>query len=440
MRMYDIIEKKRDGKELAYEELSFFINGYCEGSIPDYQAAALLMTIFLRGMSSRETADLTVLMADSGDRIDLSSINGIKVDKHSTGGVGDKTTLVLAPIVAACGVPIAKMSGKGLGHTGGTIDKLESIIGFRTALTNDEFISNVREIGIAIAGQTGNFAPADKKLYALRDVTATVNNIPLIASSIMSKKIASGADRIVLDVKTGSGAFMKTMDDSIKLAREMVSIGERVGKKTIALITDMDIPLGNAIGNALEVKEAISTLKGYGPADLEAVSFELAARMLELAELGSIEYCRRFVRQKVLDGSAFSKFGELIERQGGLFKINEEDMLFERAVIIKEVYATSEGYIKSIRTDSLGTASMVLGAGRETKESIIDYSAGIVLHKKPGMKVDKGDVIAELHTNRKDRIYEAEKSLLDSITFDSMPPVERPLVLAYIDSEIVVKY
>ena len=439
MRMYEIIEKKRDGKELSYEELKFFINNYCADRIPDYQAAALLMAIFIRGMNSRETADLTEVMANSGDLMDLSTIKGIKVDKHSTGGVGDKTTLILAPIVAACGVPVAKMSGRGLGHTGGTIDKLESIKGFRTALTSKEFIANVQDIGLAIAGQTGNLAPADKKLYALRDVTATVNNISLIASSIMSKKIASGADRIVLDVKTGSGAFMKTVDHSIELAREMVAIGDRVGRKTVAVITDMDIPLGNAIGNALEVKEAIAVLRGKGPNDLETVSFELAARMLELAEVGSIDRCREIVRRKVEDGSAFTKLDELVKRQGGLFELIDDDRLFDVASIVKPVTAPSEGYIMSLRTDSLGTASMKLGAGRETKESSIDYSAGIILHKKPGMKVKKGEVIAELHTNRMDCVHEAEQMLLDSITMDNRPPVQRPLILAYIDSERVVR-
>lgn len=438
--MYEIIEKKRDGKELSYEELNYFIKNYCAGSIPDYQAAALLMAIFIRGMNSKETADLTGLMANSGELMDLSVIKGVKVDKHSTGGVGDKTTLVLAPIVAACGVPVAKMSGRGLGHTGGTIDKLESIKGFRTALTSKEFIENVQDIGLAISGQTGNLAPADKKLYALRDVTATVNNISLIASSIMSKKIASGADRILLDVKTGSGAFMKTVDLSIELAREMVAIGDRVGRKTTAVITDMDTPLGNAVGNALEVKEAIAVLKGKGPNDLETVSFELAARMLELAEVDSIDKCRGLVRQKVNDGSALKKLDELVKKQGGLCGLNGEDRLFDNASIIKKVSAPTGGFISSIKTDYLGIASMKLGAGRETKESTIDYSAGIILHKKPGMKVEKNEVLAELHTNNFDCISEAEQMLLDSITIDTRQPVQRPLILAYIDSDRIIRY
>ena len=439
MRMYEIIENKRDGRELSHAELEFFIKGYCSGSIPDYQAAALLMAIFLRGMNSRETADLTRLMADSGDTVSLSDIPGIKVDKHSTGGVGDKTTLVLAPIVAACGVPVAKMSGRGLGHTGGTIDKLEAMKGFRTALTREEFINNVREIGIAIAGQTGNLAPADKKLYALRDVTATVNNISLIASSIMSKKLASGADRIVLDVKTGSGSFMKSVEDSIKLAREMVAIGEHSGRKTVAVITDMDIPLGNAIGNSLEVLEAVETLKGNGPEDLGTVSFELAARMLELAGLGSMEECRKLVRSKVADGSAFRKLCELVEKQGGAYRPDDK-RLFNEAAVVEKVEAVSDGYIGSIRTDSLGIASLLLGAGRETKESPIDYSAGIILHKKTGMQVKKGEVLAELHTGSPDRLEAARGELLSAISITDVRPPQRPLILAYIDSEKVEKY
>lgn len=440
MRMYDIIEKKRDGAELSRDEIEFFIKGYCDGTIPDYQAAALLMAIFFKKMNSRETADLTMLMAGSGDQINLSPIEGIKVDKHSTGGVGDKTTLVLAPIVAACGVPVAKMSGRGLGHTGGTIDKLESIKGFRTSLQNSEFIENVRQIGIAVAGQTGNLAPADKKLYALRDVTATVNNVSLIASSIMSKKIASGADRIVLDVKTGSGAFMKTLEDSIELAREMVMIGEHVGRKTIALITDMDMPLGNAIGNSLEVKEAVETLKGNGPSDLAFVSFELASRLLELAGLGNIEECRKLVGSKIKDGGALAKFSELVSKQGGKYGIDDENWIDDKAVYIEDVHSSEEGFIQSIKTDSLGVSSVILGAGRETKESAIDYSAGIMLYKKPGMRVGKGELLARLFTNRKEKISEAKTVLLESIAFSAVPPSNRPLILAYVDTKGVHVY
>lgn len=440
MRMYDIIEKKRDGNELSYDEIDFFINGYDSGNIPDYQAAALLMAIFLRGMNPRETADLTEIMANSGDRIDLSPIKGVKVDKHSTGGVGDKTTLVLGPIVAACGVPVAKMSGRGLGHTGGTIDKLESIPGFRTALDKDEFIKNVREIGISIAGQTGNFVPADKKLYALRDVTATINNIPLIASSIMSKKIAAGADKIVLDVKTGSGAFMKSLDQSIALAKAMVEIGERVGKKVVAIVTEMDIPLGYSIGNSLEVKEAIETLKGRGPKDLETVSFELAANMLELAGVGDIETCRLKVREAINSRAALKKFAELVKRQGGNPDIVENYELFDKPQTTCQLIADTEGYIEAIKTDYLGVASTILGAGRETKESTIDFSAGIVLNKKTGMEVKKGDLLATLYSKREEKVKEALDILKISFRFSKQAPPVKPLILAYVDSKRVHKY
>jgi pyrimidine-nucleoside phosphorylase len=435
--MYDIIEKKRDGNELSYEEISFFINGYCRNEIPDYQAAALLMAIFLRGMNERETAQLTEAMANSGDKVDLSPISGIKVDKHSTGGVGDKTTLILAPIVAACGVPVAKMSGRGLGHTGGTIDKLESIPGFRTGLTRDEFIGNVKEIGLAIAGQTGNLVPADKKLYALRDVTATVNNISLIASSIMSKKIASGADAIVLDVKTGSGAFMKTLEDSIALAEAMVKIGSSLGKKTVAVITDMDVPLGNAVGNSLEVMEAIDTLKGIGPEDLQTVSFALAAKMLKLAGMGSEQYCSDRIREVISNGSALKKFTEMIERQGGDPRVVNDHSLFDRACFSYEFISPQDGFIQSIQTDQLGVAAMVLGTGRETKDSGIDFSAGIVLSKKTGCRVAKGDLLATLYTNREEKIKEAVRILHHSFKFVETAPQSRPLILAYIDKDTI---
>ncbi len=432
MRIYDIIEKKRDGYELSLEEISFFIKGFLNGEVHDYQASALLMAIFIKGFNSRETSDLTSIMADSGDKIDLSEIPGVKVDKHSTGGVGDKTTLVIGPIVAACGVPVAKMSGKGLGHTGGTIDKLESIKGFRTSITKEEFINNVKDIGIAIAGQTGNLAPADKKLYALRDVTATVDSIPLIASSIMSKKLASGADKILLDVKTGSGAFMKTFDDSVRLAREMVSIGSHMGRKTAAVITDMNIPLGNAIGNALEVKEAVATLQGKGPKDLETVCFELAARMLELAGLGTIEQCRSLVVEKVQDGSSLKKLGELSLKQGATY-VPWDIKALEVAPVVEKVLSPFEGYIGSIRSEWIGKASVILGAGREYKESTIDYGAGIILHKKTGDMVKKGEPIAELHTSSGEKLAEARDILLGAyIPSTAIPVLESP-ILAYID-------
>jgi pyrimidine-nucleoside phosphorylase len=439
VRIVDIIEKKRDGKELTREEFEFFIKGYLNGSIPDYQAAALVMAIFIRGLNSMETAVLTEIMADSGERADLSAIPGIKVDKHSTGGVGDKTTLIVAPIVAACGVPVAKMSGRGLGFTGGTIDKLESIKGLRTHLSMEEFINNVKEIGIAIASQTGNLAPADKQLYALRDVTAAVNSIPLIASSIMSKKIASGADKILLDVKTGSGAFMKTLDDSIDLAREMVSIGEHAGKKTAALITDMDSPLGNAIGNALEVKEAVMVLNGRGPKDIEAISIELAARMLELAGKGTIDRCRELSRNSIINGSALKKLGEMSARQGAMYMPWDEKAL-DTAPVIGNLHAPFDGYVSSIQAELTGKASMILGAGREKKESSIDYTAGIILHKKMGDKVEKCDIIASLHTSMPERLPEARELLLEAYTVSTEVPGQKPLILAYIDGNKIERY
>lgn len=434
MRMYDIIEKKRDGFELSQEEIKFFISEYCNNKIPDYQAAAFLMAIFLKGMNERETAQLTDAMAHSGDMIDLSEIPGIKVDKHSTGGVGDKTTLILGPIVAACGIPVAKMSGRGLGHTGGTIDKLEAIPGFNTGISRETFIQNVKDIGIAIAGQTGNLAPADKKIYALRDVTATVNNISLIASSIMSKKLASGADRIVLDVKTGSGAFMKSLEDSVKLAQAMVKIGENTGRHTVAVVTEMDIPLGKAVGNSLEIIEAVETLKNRGPQDLAEVSFELAARMLELSGKGSFEHCRKLIREAVESGRAIKKFEELIARQGGRKEVIDDYSLFPQVKHVFEYKADTAGYISTMKTDTVGVASLELGAGRETKESTIDYAAGIYFNKKTGDRVEKGEVIATLYTNREEKIPQACSLLKQAIGLSDVQPEKKPLILAYIDS------
>jgi pyrimidine-nucleoside phosphorylase len=439
MRVVDIIEKKRDGKELSTEEIEFFIEGLCSGSIFEYQASALLMAIYIRGFNSRETADLTAAMARSGETIDLSEIPGTKVDKHSTGGVGDKTTLVIGPIVAACGVPVAKMSGRGLGHTGGTIDKLESIKGLRTSLSREEFIRNVKETCIAISGQTGNLAPADKLLYALRDVTATVSSVPLIASSVMSKKLASGADRIVLDVKTGSGAFMKTLEDSIKLAEEMVSIGELTGRKTVAVVTDMDTPLGNCIGNALEVREAVEVLKGNGPEDLKTVCFELAARMLELGGKGDIAACREFVINSIRSGSALRKFGELVVRQGAVYEPWDVRAMPE-AVVRHPVAAPCEGYIASMKSELVGKASMLLGAGRKTKDGPLDHSAGIVLNKKTGGYVKKGEVIAELHTSSRQLLPEAEAMLIQAYEISDEAPAARPLILAYVDGSGVIRY
>ncbi|MDQ2086199.1 pyrimidine-nucleoside phosphorylase [Herbivorax sp. ANBcel31] len=433
MRMYDIIEKKRYGKELEAEEINFFINGYCSDNIPDYQASALLMAIFLKEMNERETSLLTEAMAKSGDMVDLSEIEGFKVDKHSTGGVGDKTTLIIGPICAACGIPVAKMSGRGLGHTGGTIDKLESIPGFKTDISNKEFIDNVREIGVSVVGQTGNLAPADKKLYALRDVTATVDNISLIASSIMSKKIASGADGIVLDVKTGSGAFMKTVEKSKKLAELMVKTGNKIGRKTVAIVTDMDVPLGNAIGNSLEVIEAIEVLKGKGPEDLKELSFELAAKMLEVSGLGHRELCIKKVEDAVNNGKALLKFRNMVERQGGNAMVIDQYNLFESSPFIYQYKSKRGGYIKDMRTDALGAASMVLGAGRQTKESTIDYSAGILLNKKKGMKVERDEVIATLYSSDMKKIKEAEDIINKNITFSAYPVQKRPLILAQVN-------
>lgn len=433
MRMYDVIEKKRDGNELSYQEIEFFIKGYCAGEIPDYQASALLMAIFLNGMGRRETADLTEIMANSGERIDLSHIKGIKVDKHSTGGVGDKTTLVAGPIVAACGISVAKMSGRGLGHTGGTIDKLESIPGMRTALGIDEFIGNVNSVGIAVAGQTGNLAPADKKLYALRDVTATINCIPLIASSIMSKKIASGADRILLDIKTGSGAFMHTLEGSIQLAEAMVGIGCKVGRKTSAIVTDMDVPLGNAIGNSLEVIEAIDTLKGKGPADLTRLSLEIAAAMLGMADVASAAECMGKAMEAVKSGKALNCFKQMISRQGGNAGIAEDYGLLPQASHIEQYRASQDGFITSIKTDGLGKASVVLGAGRETKESPIDYSAGIYLHAKTGDRVSKGDLLASLYSSNAGSFASASEMLNGCYCFSKTQKERRPLILAIVD-------
>lgn len=439
MRIVDIIEKKRDGKELSTEEIRFFISGFCDEEITDYQASALIMAIYIRGLNTRETADFTLAMVDSGDRIDLSEIPGVKVDKHSTGGVGDKTTLIITPVVAACGVPIAKMSGRGLAHTGGTIDKLESIEGLRTSLNREEFIRNVNEIGIALTGQTGNLAPADKKLYALRDVTATVNSIPLIASSIMSKKIASGADKILLDVKTGSGAFMKTFDQSVMLAKQMVSIGDHMGRSTVAVITDMDAPLGNNIGNALEVLEAIEILRGHGPEDLKTVCLELSSRMLELAGKGSAEQCRRFAEMAIQNGSALLKFGDMALRQGAKY-LPWDDRAMKQAPLKEPVLAPFDGYITLIQSEIVGKSSMILGAGREAKESTIDYSAGIILNKKPGEFIKKGQQLAQLHTSTKQKLQEAKEMLLGAYIVSDSPPEARPLILAYIDKDKVIKF
>ncbi|MDR4199783.1 pyrimidine-nucleoside phosphorylase [Bacillus altitudinis] len=410
MRMVDIIAKKRDGKELSSEEISFFVKGYTDGTIPDYQASALAMAIFFQDMTDQERADLTLAMANSGDTIDLSAIEGIKVDKHSTGGVGDTTTLVLAPLVAALDVPVAKMSGRGLGHTGGTVDKLEAVKGFHVEITKDEFIELVNRHKVAVIGQSGNLTPADKKLYALRDVTGTVNSIPLIASSIMSKKIAAGADAIVLDVKTGAGAFMKTPEDSEKLAKAMVRIGNNVGRQTMAVISDMSQPLGLAIGNSLEVKEAIDTLKGEGPEDLNELVLTLGSQMVVLAKKAeTLDEAREKLIEVMKNGKALEKFKEFLENQGGDGSIVDQPEKLPQAPYQIEVPAKESGVIAEIVADEIGVAAMILGAGRATKEDDIDLSVGIMLNKKVGDRVEKGESLVTLHANREDVANVMEK-------------------------------
>ena len=429
MRMYDIIQHKRDNKELSCEEIQFFVEKYTAGNIPDYQAAALAMAIFFNGMTPEETAALTLAMAHSGDVMDLSPIKGVKVDKHSTGGVGDKTSLVLGPMVAALGVPVAKMSGRGLGHTGGTIDKLESFPGFQTGIPEQEFFDNVNRIGIAIAGQTGNLAPADKKLYALRDVTATVESIPLIASSIMSKKIAAGADVIVLDVKVGSGAFMKDEESAVKLADTMVRIGDNVGKKTMAVVSDMDEPLGYAVGNALEVKEAIDTLAGNGPQDLYELCLELGSHMV--AGAGRAQNCaeaKEMLAGTIKDGSALKKLAELVEAQGGNPDAVYDTELLPKASIEYEYRADTEGYVSRIVCDIVGTSAMVLGGGRENKDSVIDLSVGIVLEAKKGAYVHKGDVLARFYANDENKLSDAIKRFADAYVIEDTRPAASCLI------------
>lgn len=440
MRMYDVIHKKRDGGELSREEIEFFVKGVTDGSIPDYQTTALLMAIYFKGLTPRETGDLTDCMAHSGDMVDLSPIDGIKVDKHSTGGVGDKTTLVVAPVVASCGVRVAKMSGRGLGHTGGTVDKLESIPGFCTSLSVERFFDVVRETGLAVVGQTGNLAPADKKLYALRDVTATVDNVGLIASSIMSKKLAAGANAIVLDVKTGSGAFMKTPEDSIRLAQAMVSIGEHTGRRTVALITDMGRPLGKAVGNSLEVIEAVETLRGNGPADLEEVSLELAANMLFLGGKGEIGACRGMAREAITSGRAFETFCRMVRAQGGDDGYLRDPSRFEKASVTYDVTALRDGWLSAMDTEAIGAVSVLLGAGRETKESAIDFAAGMHIFAKPGDFVRRGDVLATLCTNRADSVEAAAEKYRSALTFGEEKPKAVPLIYARIHGDGVERF
>lgn len=435
MRMYDIIEKKRNGGTLSQEEIAYFVQGYTKGEIPDYQASALAMTIYFQGMTKEETAQLTWAMARSGDMVDLSAIQGVKVDKHSTGGVGDKTTLIVAPVVAACGAKVAKMSGRGLGHTGGTLDKLEAIPGLSTSIPKERFFEIVNQVGVAVIGQTGNLAPADKKLYALRDVTATVDSIPLIASSIMSKKLAAGSDCILLDVKTGNGAFMKTLEGSIELAQEMVAIGEHAGRRTVALITEMGRPLGHLVGNALEVQEAVETLQGRGPEDLYQVCVQLAGNMLYLAGKGSYEDCCRMAQQAIADGSALQKLKEMVAAQGGDVSCLEDPSRFPQTACHHVVKARQSGYITAMDTEAIGITSVVLGAGRASKEDAIDYAAGLRISKKTGEWVEEGQELAVLYTNRPEALAEAEERYQKAVTIGPDAPAALPLVQARVTAE-----
>lgn len=428
MRMYDIISKKKAGLSLSEEEIRAFVSDYTNEKIPDYQVSALLMAICLKGMNDEETYVLTDAIAKSGDEVDLSCFGGLTADKHSTGGVGDKTTLIVAPIAAALGCKVAKMSGRGLGHTGGTVDKLESFNGYKTSLSPEEFKSQVNDIGIAVIGQSGNLAPADKKLYALRDVTATVDSIPLITSSIMGKKLPAGAKSIVLDVKCGSGAFLKTVDDAEKLAKNMVKIGNMCNRRTSALITNMDIPLGYAIGNALEIKEAVATLMGEGPEDLTEISVALASEMVRLALGIPEEEAAARAKEAIKTGLALQKFREWIQRQGGDTAPIDNPDLFQKAGTEYEVKSNAEGYISKMNAEAIGIAAMELGAGRKTKEDKIDFSAGIVLKKKTGDFVKKGDTIAILYTNRSESISVAEKIFLSSLSFSKSPQKREKLI------------
>ena len=429
MRMYDLIMKKRDGGVLRREEIEYMVREYTADRIPDYQMSAMIMAIYFRGMNAEETSALTLAMAHSGEMMDLSAIAGVKVDKHSTGGVGDKTSIALTPMAAACGVKIAKMSGRGLGHTGGTIDKLESFPGFDTSLTSRRFVRQVNEIGVAIMGQTADIAPADKKLYALRDVTATVDHMSLIASSIMSKKLASGADAIVLDVKTGSGAFMKNEEDAFALAKEMVTLGRMAGRKTVAVISDMDQPLGFAVGNALEVREAIQTLRGEGPADFTALCMTLGAQMLIAGGAASDEReAYAMLRRSVEDGSALKKLAEFVEAQGGDPAAVYDTSLLPAASLVREIASDRAGYVSHIDCQEVGICSLLLGGGRETKESVIDLSVGLVLHKKVGDYVAAGESLATVYANDEEKLRQAAERFLGAYRFAAEPSPRGELI------------
>ena len=434
MRMVDMIAKKRDGGELTTEEIRFLIEGYTSGSIPDYQMSAWAMAVLFRGMTARETGDLTLAMASSGEQLDLSSLSGVKVDKHSTGGVGDKTTLVVAPLVAAAGIPVAKMSGRGLGYSGGTIDKLESFSGFQVERTREQFLQQVRDIGVSVIGQSGNLTPADKKLYALRDVTATVEAVPLIASSIMSKKIAAGADAILLDVKVGKGAFMKNLEQAETLARAMVDIGSQVGRKTVAVISDMNQPLGFAVGNALEVKEAIETLAGKGPRDLTDLVLAIGARMLLLGGLvATVEEGRGKLEEIMASGKAVDKLAEMVEAQGG----DKEEVYnlekLPKATLLHAITAKQDGFIADIDAEAVGHASVVLGAGRLTKEMPIDLAVGLVLHKKRGDQVQAGETLVTVHANQEQLLQSALQELEGAFQISDIPPSEQTLIYKIVE-------
>ena len=433
MRMYDLIKKKRDGGILSQEEIDSFVKGYVSGEIPDYQAAALCMAIYFRGMTPEETTDLTLAIRDSGETLDCSDIEGIRVDKHSTGGVGDKTSLIVAPIVSSCGVKVAKMSGRGLGHTGGTVDKLESIQGFCADLPTEDFKRIVNEVGVAIVCQSRDLAPADKLLYALRDVTATVDSIPLIASSIMGKKLCADDNCIVLDVKTGSGAFMKSEKESALLAKLMVDIGKRAGKKMLAFVTDMDRPLGNAIGNSLEVIEAIETLNGSGPDDLTELCVALASNMLYLAKKGSLAECEEMVISSLGSGKALKVFADMVKAQGGDESLVYHPEKFAKAEFEKVIHAPCAGYITRVNAEAYGLCALHLGAGRNTIHDRIDYTAGIRLLKKSGDAVQKGEAIAILYTNRESALATAETMLLDATEFGCKPPEVTALIKCRIE-------
>lgn len=433
MRMYDVILKKRQGIELTDSELQWLIHGYVAGDIPDYQMSAFLMAVIFKGMAPKELGAFTMAMAHSGDMVDLSAIKGIKVDKHSTGGVGDKTTLVIASLVAACGGVVAKMSGRGLGHTGGTIDKMESIPGLRTELSEEEFRNQVNNIGVAVIGQSSNIAPADKKIYALRDVTATVDSIPLIASSIMSKKLASGADAILLDVKVGSGAFMKTIDDARLLAQAMVDIGNANGRIVKAVITDMDRPLGQAIGNALEIAEVIQTLKGRGPQDLTHECLVMATHLLVMSEKGDYDNCYSMVQTALQNGAGLAKLRELIVAQGGKGQVVDDTSLLGSARFTYDIRASKAGYIAHMNTEDCGIASVMLGAGRIVKDGPIDMTAGIVMHKKTGDAVVAGDVLATLYANDESLFEEAEKAYVQALTIGTEASTIGETILGFVE-------